>query len=137
MPAQKLTLANLGGGELSALVDRELCKLCENVVDPNVKTDAKRIITVKIEVTPDKKGQTAEVKFSAKSTLPGPDASITRAYIAMQPGTTNITLFGADVRQDDLFKEPLVSEINPTVRPERGLAAPMPESRGLPPKVSN
>jgi hypothetical protein len=117
MPAEKLTLANLGGGELSLLVDREICKLCDNIADPNVKTEAVRKITVTIAVKPDKKGQTADVRFAVKSALPGPDASTTTAYIAMAPGTTDITLFGMDIRQQDLFgekKEALVSEIVPT-----------------------
>lgn len=117
MPAEKLTLANLGGGELMELVDREMKKLCDNIVDPNIKTEAVRAINISIKVKPDKKGQTADVRYAVKSALPGPDASTTTAYIAMAPGTTDITLFGMDIRQQDLFnekKEPLVSEIKPS-----------------------
>lgn len=117
MAPKKLDLSNIGGGELMAVTDREILKLCENIADPNIKTEAVRKITITIAVKPDKKGQTAEIKYAVKSSLPGPDASTTTAYIAMAPGTTDITLFGMDVRQQDLFgekQESLVSEIKPT-----------------------
>ena len=119
MPAKRLTLASLGGGELELLVERELKKLCENIVDPAVKTDANRKLTIVLSVKPDKKGQVADITYSVKSSLPGPDASKTTAYIAMQPGTSEIALFGVDIRQNELFaeKEPTVSEIKPVSAP--------------------
>lgn len=120
MAPKRLTLASLGGGELELLVERELKKLCENIVDPNVKTEAVRKLTVVLSVKPDKKGQVADITYSVKSALPGPDASKTTAYIAMQPGTHEIALFGVDIRQSDLFKDPkesVITEIRPVASP--------------------
>jgi len=116
MAAKEVTLANLGGGELMALASRELHKIGDNIADPNIRTDAVRKMQINISVKPDKKGQTAEITYSLKSTLPGPDASKTTAYIAMAPGSSDISLFGMDIRQQDLFeepKEPTVTEIKP------------------------
>lgn len=112
----EITLATLGGGELMELTKRDLRKICENIADPNVRTDAKRKLTITIEVTPDKKGQTAELKYSTKLAMPGPEGGKTTAYIAMAPGTSDISLFGLDLRQEQLFtepKEPTVTEIRP------------------------
>lgn len=120
MPAKRLTLGSLGGGELELLVERELKKLCENIVDPAVKTEAIRTLNIKLSVKPDKRGQVADITYSVKSSLPGPDASKTTAYIAMQPGTSEIALFGVDIRQSDLFKDPkesIVTEIRPVAPP--------------------
>ena len=64
MAPKRLTLASLGGGELELLVERELKKLCENIVDPNVKTEAVRKLTVVLSVKPDKKGQVADTNPS-------------------------------------------------------------------------
>jgi hypothetical protein len=135
--AKKLDLANLGGGELVATVDRELKKLCENIADCNVKTEAVRKVTINIAVKPDKKGQTAAVSYSVKSSLPGPDASVVQAYIAMAPGTTDIALFGVDTRQEELFgKEPLVSEIKPQSEQPK-MAEPAKPAAFAPPITSN
>jgi len=124
LPPTEVTLSNLGGGELESLVRRELKKICENIADPAIKTEATRKLAINLTVKPDKKGQTAEIKYTVKSTLPGADASTTTAYIAMAPGTTDISLFGMDIRQGDLFgekKEPTVTEIKPTSPPVQAM----------------
>lgn len=132
MAPKRLTLASLGGGELELLVERELKKLCENIVDPNVKTEAVRKLTVVLSVKPDKKGQVADITYSVKSSLPGPDCSKTTAYIAMQPGTSEIALFGVDIRQADLFKKPedsVITTIHPVSSPTA--AAPKPDAKTM------
>lgn len=40
-----------------------------------------------------------------KTTLVGPDKAKTTAFIAQAPGSQDISLFGVDVRQGDLFPE--------------------------------
>lgn len=112
----KLTLSTIGGGNLEAQVNREITKLCDNIVDPNVPTDATRTITVKIKVKPNKSGQVAAIKYLVTSSLPGVDPGETSAFIAMDPETKDIALFGTDQRQQALFgenKEELVTEIKP------------------------
>lgn len=118
MAAKRITLSSLGGGELELLVEREIRKLCENIADPSIKTDATRKITINLAVKPDKKGQVADIVYSVKTMLPGPDASKTTAYIAMEPGSQEIALFGMDIRQNELFAEPAVTEIRPISKPE-------------------
>jgi hypothetical protein len=66
---EEMTIANLDGGGLMELATREFHKICDNVADPNVRTDATRKLTINIEVKPDRKGQTADVAYSVKSTL--------------------------------------------------------------------
>jgi hypothetical protein len=102
---EEMTIANLDGGGLMELATREFHKICDNVADPNVRTDATRKLTINIEVKPDRKGQTADVAYSVKSTLVGPDKAKTTAFIAQAPGSQDISLFGVDVRQGDLFPE--------------------------------
>jgi hypothetical protein len=102
---EPINLANLDGGGLMELASREFHKICDNIADPNVRTEASRKMVITIEVKPDRKGQSADLSYSVKSTLAGPDKAKTTAYIAMAPGTSDISLFGVDVRQQDLFPE--------------------------------
>lgn len=140
MAAKEVTLANLGGGELMELATRELHKICDNIADPNVRTDAVRKLMISIAVKPDKKGQTAELTYALKSTMPGPDASKTTAYIAMAPGTNAISLFGMDVRQNELFsdpKEPTVTEIKPVAPEVPKMADPVTTAPRCAPPMAN
>ena len=118
--AKRITLSNIGGGELELLVSRELKKICENIADPAVRTEAVRKLSIQISVKPDKKGQVADISYAVKRTLAAVDANKSSAYIAMEPGTTEIALFGMDLRQNELFpekKEPPVTEIKPVSPP--------------------
>lgn len=120
-----LTLASLGGGELEVLVNREIRKVCENIADPAVKTEGSRTVTIKIKIKPDKKGQTADIAYFVESKLQPVDAGSARAYIAMDPESKAIALFGMDVRQAEMFTEPLVTEIRTTAQaPPSATAAP-------------
>ncbi len=109
MAATEITIANLDGGALMELASREFRKICDNIADPNVNTSAKRKLQINITIQPDRKGQTADVTYAVKSQLVGPDAAKTQAYIAMAPGSQDISLFGVDTRQQDLF-EPQTQE---------------------------
>ena len=134
---QKLTLATIGNGGLIEDFDRELRNLCENIADPNVKTDAVRTITVTVKVKPDKKGQTAGLSYSVKSTLPGADPGEQMTWIAMDEEKKNITLFHVDQRQDNLFKEPTVTEIKPVGGSAPAKVAEMPAPSYAPPMTNN
>lgn len=102
-PAE-ITLANLGNGDLLECASQELRKICQNIADPNVKTDAKRKLQINIEIKPDEKGQMAAIRYDVKTTMPGPDAGRTVAYIAMAPGAKAISLFEVE-SQPPLFGE--------------------------------
>jgi hypothetical protein len=123
---KKISLSNLGGGELTELVDRELSKICENIADPNVKAEAVRSLKIEVKVKPDKKRQTAELAYSVKSTMPGPDTSKSTVFIAMDKG--ELGLYGMDLRQQEMFaqpQEPLTTEIR-TVSEQKTAPGPVP-----------
>lgn len=102
---KEITLANLDGGGLLELAAREFHKICDNIADPNVRTDAVRKMVITLEVKPDRKGQAADVAYSIKTTMAGSDKTTTKAFIAMAPGATDISLFSVDVAQGDLFDD--------------------------------
>ena len=92
-------------------VSVELRKICENIADPNIKTDAKRKLSISIEIKPDAKGQMAQIGYTIKSSMPGPEAGKTMAYIAMAPGSSAIGLFEVESHP------PLFEEENPAIAP--------------------
>jgi hypothetical protein len=94
----EITLANLAGGGLMECATLELRKICENVSDPNVKADAKRKLVITVMIEPDETRQMAKVTYEVKSSIPGPDAGKTMAYIAMAPGSKTIGLFEVETR---------------------------------------
>lgn len=92
-PPNEITLANLAGGALMECATLELRKICENIADPNCKADAKRKLQISVLIEPDEKRSLAKVTYEVKSSLPGPDAGKTLAYIAMAPDSDVISLF--------------------------------------------
>ena len=105
----ELTLANLGNGDLMECVTAELRKICENIADPNVKTDAKRKLNITISIKPDAKGTTAQIDYNVNSSMPGPDAGRAMAYLAMAPGSNVISLFEVETHQPLFPEEPLLN----------------------------
>jgi hypothetical protein len=99
-----MNIANLAGGALMECATAELRKICDNIADPNIKTDAKRKLQITIVVKPDAKGQKAEITYDVKTAMPGPDAGKTVAYIAFTPETKAISLFEVETHPP-LFKE--------------------------------
>ena len=113
----EITLANLGNGDLMECAAIELRKICDNIADPNVKTEAKRKLQINIEIKPDAKGQKAAISYGVKTTMPGPDAGQTVAYIAMGPGSKAISLF--EVTKDPgtpLFDEEDLPGVTPLAK---------------------
>lgn len=134
MNSKKVNLSNLGGGELAELANRELTRICENIADPNSRTDATRKLSISIAVKPDKKGQTAEITYKVESKIPGPEPAKTTAFIAMDKETREISLYGMDIRQQDMFKpEPMITEIKPV---SEAKVAPGPQPGALAPPLN-
>jgi hypothetical protein len=106
----ELTLATLNNGDLLECATQELRKICQNIADPNVKTDAKRKLNITIEIKPDAKGQMAKIGYAIKSVMPGPDAGTSLAYIAMSPGSSVISLFEVE-SHPALFEEEATSNV--------------------------
>lgn len=92
-PPVELTLANIGHGDLMEAATIELRKIGENIANPNVKTDAKRKLTIEIAIEPDATGQLAKISYALKTTLPGPEAGKAVATIAMVPESKAISFF--------------------------------------------
>lgn len=111
----EITLANLGAGDLMECASMELRKICDNIADPNVKTDAKRKLTISIEIKPDAKGQMAAISYGVKTTMPGPDGGKTMAYIAMGKGSKNLGLFEVvpNAGETPLFEESETTSVAP------------------------
>lgn len=111
----EMNLANLGNGELLECATHELRKICDNIADPNIKTDAKRKLQINIVIKPDAKGQMAQINYEVKTTMPGPDAGKTMAYIAFTPETKKISLFEVETHPA-LFEEPPLAPVAPLER---------------------
>jgi hypothetical protein len=112
---QELTLATLGGGDLMESVQLALRKIGENINDPNMKRDAKRKITISIEIKPDAKAQMAAITYDVTTSMPGQEAGRTAAYIATVPGTNEISLFEVE-RHPPLFPEEDTSKTTPLAK---------------------
>lgn len=50
----KVSLVNIGGGAAVEKFDQELKRAIDNILDPNTIPDVKRVITLKLEIKPDK-----------------------------------------------------------------------------------
>jgi hypothetical protein len=103
----ELTLATLGGGDLAESVQLALRKIGENINDPNMKKDAKRKLTITIEIKPDSRAGMAAITYDVQTALPGQEAGRTAAYISIVPGTNEISLFEVE-RHPPLFEDPTV-----------------------------
>jgi hypothetical protein len=106
----EMTLANLGSGGLMECATAELRKICDNIADPNFKTEATRKLNITIEIKPDAKGQSAQITYSCKASLPGQEAGKTMAHIAMKPGSSAITLFEVE-HHPNLFEQPALPNV--------------------------
>lgn len=65
----RLTLLTVGYGAAVELFEQELKRVLENVLDPNTEPEAKRAITLKVTVTPNKERTQIGVSVEADSRL--------------------------------------------------------------------
>ena len=63
------SILEMSQGAILERVDYEMQRVIDNVLDVNTKADAKRKLTVTLELTPDAQRRTITVKTTAKSTL--------------------------------------------------------------------
>lgn len=81
------SILEMSQGAILERVNYEMGKVIENILDPNTKPDAKRKLTLSLELTPSADRKTITVKTTAKSTLVATDAVTTGLFITSQPGT--------------------------------------------------
>ena len=103
MSEERLSLATLKGGAAIEQFDEALQRVLENVVDPNTKATAKRIVTLKLTVVPDEERELLGLTVSVKESMaPAVDLS-SRAWIAhTRNGVVGVE---HDPRQPGLFEE--------------------------------
>ncbi len=66
---RKSSILQMAKGAIQERVDYEVAKVIDNILDSNTEADAKRKITLTIEMKPDENRQFISIKASAKSNL--------------------------------------------------------------------
>jgi hypothetical protein len=69
MKQNRVSILQMVGGAIQERVDYEVSRVVDNILDMNTEPDAKRKITLTIELQPDENRQTIKLKATAKSTL--------------------------------------------------------------------
>ena len=83
----KKSILEMSMGAILERVDYEMGKVIDNILDLNTKPNAKRKITVTLELIPSADRKTITVQSTAKSALVPTDPVTTSLYITNQPGT--------------------------------------------------
>ncbi len=89
------SVMEMSGGAILERVNVEMARVVENILDPNAKADAKRKITVTLELTPSADRKNITVKTTAKSTLVPTDAVTTSLFIAGKPLSGEMAIYEA------------------------------------------
>ena len=89
------SVMEMSGGAILERVNVEMARVIENILDPNAKADAKRKITVTLELTPSSDRKNITVKTTAKSTLVPTDAVTTSLFIAGKPLSGEMAIYEA------------------------------------------
>lgn len=100
----KKSILEMSAGAILELVDYEMGKVLDNILDPNTKPTGKRKITVSLELTPSADRRTITVQTTAKCAL-----------VPIDPVTTSLFITGSS------NGEMLVAEMVPQVPGQLGL----------------
>lgn len=82
MENQRESILNMAKGAIAERVDYEMGKVVDNILDINTRPDAKRKISITIELKPDQQRRVINVNTVAKATLVPTDPVSTSLYIA-------------------------------------------------------
>lgn len=77
----KKSILEMSRGAIMERVDYEMGKVIDNILDPNTKANAKRKLTITLELVPDNERQQIVVQTTAKSTLVPTTPIITSLYV--------------------------------------------------------
>ena len=83
----KKSILEMSMGAILERVDYEMGKVIDNILDLNTKPNAKRKITVTLELIPSADRRTITVQTTAKSALVPTDPVTTSLFITNQPGS--------------------------------------------------
>ena len=75
------SILEMSRGAILERVDYEMGRVITNILDPNTKADAKRKLTITLELVPSADRKTINVRTTAKSTLVATDPVTTGLYI--------------------------------------------------------
>ena len=90
---RKLTLASLFGGALQEKVNRALYKVAENILDPNTAAKTKRVVTIKLSLTPDEiDREDVKVNADVTYTLAPEDGVASSMYMQRDIDTGRVTV---------------------------------------------
>lgn len=107
-PAADLTFATidtLARGGIKDIFNAEFQKLLENVLDINTDAEAKRSVTLTVEVTPTETRDEATVTIKAKSKLAPFRGAACRLMVARRRGTAVATVTDPKAIADRLEEE--------------------------------
>lgn len=94
---KKVELTTLQNGLVIDMFNEEFQKVMQNIADDNVKPDAVREISIKLQIKPDKTRQTAVTKIDVKSKL----ANVMAREGMMFMGNEN----GSPVAYEDVYEQ--------------------------------
>jgi len=81
MESQNLNLETLGGGGAVEMVNHELHRVLENILDPNTEAKKERKVTLEIKIKTDENRNFCDLSYQAKSTLAAVQAQNTNILV--------------------------------------------------------
>jgi len=107
---QPVTLFTLAEGAAGELFDREMERVCADILDLNTEAEAVRTITIKVKIKPDKDRGFGHVGMFISSTLGAPKSVGSRMYFGRKNGHATAVEDVTDQRElfDPLGPRPVV-----------------------------
>lgn len=102
--AQKLTLASMCAGGVQERIDRALAKISDNILDANTDAKKKRVLDVKIVLTPseeDREDVSVEVHTSVKL---APETALKTQLFVNKDFKTGVTTEVLEGKQPEIRK---------------------------------
>jgi hypothetical protein len=85
-PPERVSITNLLGGGIIEMVDDELQRVADNILDPNTKETAVRTVVLKITIKPDVDRSIAATAIDVQSKLAPVRPQATRIFVSQQRG---------------------------------------------------
>lgn len=84
------SILEMSRGAILERADYEMGKVIDNILDINTKPDAKRKLTITLELIPSADRQQITVKTTAKTTLTPTEPVTTSLFVTANPGTGEV-----------------------------------------------
>lgn len=115
----RLTLANLCGGEVQRMVDRALDAVGKNISDPNMDPKKVRVVNIKIKLAPKEDDpEDVRVSVSVTKTLAAEQPIKTDFYVTKDLRTGNISI--QEHRRGEIKGQMSLDDIEEDFDPETG-----------------